>query len=67
MKTVRVIAGVVCIVLGLSLSALLAMVGFGLGNGTGAPAAISLMPGVAIGLTVLAAGVWMVYTGLKKT
>jgi hypothetical protein len=65
MKTVRVIAGAVCIVLGLSLSALLAMVG--LGNGTGAPAAISLMPGVAVGLTVFAAGVWMVYTGLKKT
>ncbi|MGO1070583.1 hypothetical protein [Lysobacter sp. CA199] len=66
MKTVRVIWGAICMVLGLSLAALLGLVGSGLNRGTGAPALVSLMPGVAVGLTVFAAGAWMVYSGIRK-
>ena len=66
MRTVRVIWGAVCMLLGLSLAVLLAVVGSGLEQNTGSPALVSLMPSVAVGLTVFAAGAWMFYSGIKK-
>lgn len=72
-RSVRVIAGLVCIALSFALVVLL-----GLGvfdptrdaaagaNGSVTPVLVALMPSVAIGLSVFALGVWLISTGRKR-
>ncbi|MGH8080437.1 MAG: hypothetical protein ACREP7_07675 [Lysobacter sp.] len=67
MKIARIVAGIACIVLAFGLIVLLSMGGWSSADApsTGAPALIALMPGVAIGLTVFALGLWLIATGRK--
>ncbi|MBX9400407.1 hypothetical protein K4L06_03725 [Lysobacter sp. BMK333-48F3] len=64
LRPVRLFAGVLCLLLGLTLMLLLGLGVLGPGAGVGgAPALIALMPSVAIGATVFALGLWLVATG----
>jgi hypothetical protein len=72
MRTARMLAGWVCVVLGFAVMALL---GLGLYDPTTAAAAqatsmtpvlIALLPSVSFGIAIFAVGVWLISTAKRK-
>ena len=67
MKTMRVFAGLLCI---LASFAVIVLLGFGTMDPAGpaatTPAMVALLPSVALGLSVFALGLWLVFGGRRR-
>ena len=66
-RTVRLLAGWLCIALGAAVTVLL---GFGVlepgGGRAMTPAMVSLLPSIGFGLAIFAVGVWLIATSRSK-
>ena len=67
MRAARVFAGLLCILAGV---AVIALLGFGTMDpaapSASTPAMVALLPSVALGLSVFALGLWLLFAGRKR-
>ncbi len=67
MRAARVFAGLLCL---LASVAVIALLGFGTMDpaapGASTPALVALLPSVALGLSVFALGLWLLFAGRKR-